>query len=84
MQISQSSSVIVEMMVQVQIVNLPNNIQRLSCRSKEQTAVNQRWSYTQSGNDGYRITVSKRLLSLSKEENLSQAALIRKYGDQYN
>ena len=60
MQISQSSSVIVEMMVQVKIVNLPNNIQRLSCRSKEQTAANQRWSYEQSKNDGYRITVSKR------------------------
>ena len=31
-----------KMMVQVNIMNLPNNNQRLSCRSKEQTAANQR------------------------------------------
>ena len=60
MQISHTSSVIVEMMVQVNIMNLPSSNQRLSCRSKEQTAVNQRWSYKQSRNDGYRVTVSKR------------------------
>ena len=70
MQVSHISSVIVELMVQVNITDLPINNQRWSCRSTGQTAVNQRWSYKQSGNDGDRIAVSKRLSEFIKWRKL--------------
>ena len=59
MQISYASSVIVETMVQVIIIDLPNGNQRWSSRSTEQTAANPQRSYNQ-GNDGNQLDVSKR------------------------